>query len=959
MAPPGAPPAARPGRRSGPRLSPWRGCGAEWSSWTTSTRPSTALGRGSGRLIVVEGEPGIGKSTLLAHLADRADAAGFALRAGRGDELGQGRPFGPLAKALGLRPDSDDPAAARIGRELRGDDGLDHDGLPMAGEVAFRVLDTVLALIDDETARHPLALIIDDAHWADDDTLRVVAALAERARTLPIVVAIGTRGHPQGPVLASCIRAMADHGADHIELGALAPAPMAEVVADLVGGTPGPALRADVGRAGGNPFLAIELVTAHSAVGRLRSSGGTVELDGEDDPADLGSAVLRRLDHLRPQTVEFLRAASVFGRTFDPAIVSPLVDRRGIELATDVDEAVAAGLLHAAGDSLSFSHDLVREAIYTALPPSARAAMHVEAARALAATDAEAFDIATQVQRTTGTGGDDAVAWLVAGAQQVRVTAPTTAASFLAWATEILGPSDPERPGVEARLAEAKVFSGQLQEGQALTELCLARPDLDDDLRRSLIYLLGQALFLQGRLSEAARHFEQSAGAGPDPHPAALADGAVALLLSGDLRGAADLADRAGVLARQTDDVATEVFVLAAMSWIRALQGDIEDGLDFGRRAASRADVAGDLEAHRNIPYVFYAQVLLWADRDAEALDALDKADRLGERLGLVWDVPLRHLLRARARQRTGDGDEATAEARAGLSHSRDQGGSVADVWLWCVLARLAIARGHLDEGETSLVAAEAAAGLSGQGTDQIAWARGLLAEAQGDARTAADHLALLWDGLEEQGLDYYLWDVAPDMIRVAVGVDDRDRTARVLSVLAEVASRSPGSLAPAVEARCRGLANRDPDAVLLALRRIESRSGAARPVESALVRLEAAALLDAVGRTDEAAAQRAAADPVIRAAGVAPPRLPGRAEPETDATPGPRDTFGWDSLTARELEVLTLLAGSRSNAQIAEELFCSRRTVESHLSHVYTKLGISSRVELAMEASRRLDRDP
>lgn len=907
---------------------------------------------GTGRAVVLRGDAGIGKSRLLATLADEAEATGFVLRAARGDELGQGRPFGPIAQALGLRPDAEDPAAAAVGRILAGQDELDHSGLPLAGEVRFRVLDTVLALVDEATTRAPLALVVDDVHWADDDSLRVLAALAERSADRPLLLAVGTRGHPLGPALTAALRALGDAGADTIDLEPLDGAAMAAVVAELVGGRPGPRLAGEVARAGGNPFLVIELVTALSAGGALVHDGGNVELAADRPALDLGDAALRRLDHLGPRTVELLRAASVLGRTFDLPVVADVLGRRGVEVAADVDEALAAGLLQPAGARLSFAHDLVREGIYDQLPVAVRTTLHVEAAKALAANHAEAFDIAAQVERSTSGAGAEAVDWLRQGADQVRVTAPATAAGFLVRAAELLDPADPRSLDVQARLAEALVFSGRQVEGQALAEQCLARDDLAVDDRRALTYLLGQALFLQGRLTDAARQFEHGTDEDDPNRPAALADGALALLLSGELAEAATLAERALTAAQADGDAGVETFVLALLSWVHGLQGDLTEALELGRRAVARADGSGTLEAHRNVPYVFYAQVLLWADRDREAMAAIERARDLGERLGLVWDVPLRHLLAARAAHRAGDWDEAVAEAHAGLSHSRDQGGSVAEVWLWCVLARIAVARGERDETERCLREAEAHEG--GQGGDQIAWARGLLAEAADELDAADLYLGLLWDGLESRGLDYYVWDIAPDVVRVALRRGDRDRVDRVLAALAEISERSWDSSAPVVEARCRGMADQDADAYLLALDRQRARKADARPVELALLQAEAADVLDAAGRSGDAAALRAAAAPVLAAARAVPLGVPGVAAAPADAGAA---TFGWASLTPRELEVIDLLAESLSNAEIAERLICSRRTVESHLSHAYTKLGISSRVELAvLAADRRRD---
>jgi DNA-binding CsgD family transcriptional regulator len=319
----------------------------------------------------------------------------------------------------------------------------------------------------------------------------------------------------------------------------------------------------------------------------------------------------------------------------------------------------------------------------------------------------------------------------------------------------------------------------------------------------------------------------------------------------------------------------------------------------------------------------------------------------------MVWDLPIQHLLRARAAFRGGQWDEAEAEAQAGISLSRDAGGSIAEVWLLCVLARLAVARHDREQAGRLLAQADEAAAGSGQGLDQVTWAHGLQAEVEGDLDTAASYLNALWDQLVERGLDYYVWDVATDVLRVALRRGDQDRSAQVLEVVADTAARFPDSSAPVVEAQCRGLAHHDPDALVEAAERLSARKAEGRPVELALIQVDAAALLDHAGRVEEAEALRAAAQPALDRSGAVPPGVPGLGAAPRPARTGA--TFGWESLTDREQEVIALVGESLSNAEIADRLSCSRRTVESHLSHAYTKLGMSSRVELAVEASRRL----
>jgi DNA-binding CsgD family transcriptional regulator/tetratricopeptide (TPR) repeat protein len=532
-------------------------------------------------------------------------------------------------------------------------------------------------------------------------------------------------------------------------------------------------------------------------------------------------------------------------------------------------------------------------------------------------------------------------------AEEARLTAPAMAARLLRRVLDELDPDDPRRADLLGRLATAELFSGRLREAESIARGVVGAGSDRLDPDGHFAFVLGQSVFLQGRITEAGELFADVDGRERGARDAmVLVDVASAHMFAGDL----DAANRAGaqslLVARAAGDHVGEVAALAVLSSVLGLGGDLRAAVECGRAAAARADRDGIGAAHRNAPHLFLANALLWADQLDECRDALDRAAEVGHRLQLGWDEPMRLATLADVLFRTGEWDVAVATAEQGLGRSLARGAGLGDVWMRCVLARVHLHRGELDPAAEEAASAEQLVRRGATGIERVTHLGALHAEAAGDLDAARSTLHALWTELDERGIALKQLEIACDTARLARRCDDRALGATVVETIRQLANRCPDSVAPALLARCRGLVDADPELLARAAIMLRARR---RPLEQAFTESEAAALFADRGDHGRAAAMRAAAQGLL-----GPLRAHGASVAADGAASSGAHGLAWCSLTPAEHNVVDLVADGLSNAAIAARLICSRRTVESHLHHVYTKLGIGTRVALAVEARQR-----
>ena len=367
------------------------------------------LARGSGNAVLIEGEPGIGK-TALVRAALSAAALGFHASQGArlgsagsrqvfwgsGDELGQELPLLPFLDALEVRAASANARRTTIAGLLRGEVATDR-----GADVPALLAEQLIALTIDETATRPVVLVIDDLHWADAPSVKLWGRLARTAHQVPLLLIGVARPVPQRDDLFALRRVVDDE--HRLQLGSLSQPAVAELVSTLAGGKPDHGLLKLAAGAAGNPLYLTEMLAALARSGGIAvTPAGTAQLARDAVPDSLPGAIADRLGFVSASTREVLRAAALLGVEFAITDLTAVLGRGVAALVPALDEARATGVLTNSGSSLAFRHPLIREALYAEMPPSVRAAWHRDAGHALASAGAAPDRVARQLLRGLG-----------------------------------------------------------------------------------------------------------------------------------------------------------------------------------------------------------------------------------------------------------------------------------------------------------------------------------------------------------------------------------------------------------------------------------------------------------------------------------------------------------------------------------------------------------------------------
>ncbi|MFF3468919.1 ATP-binding protein [Streptomyces sp. NPDC002619] len=893
----------------------------------------TTVRAGRGMCVLVEGAPGVGRTRLLQEAVRIGREEGFEVVRVQADELDQYASRSSLLAAL---------------REAA--EEADRDQAPQeAAEQPFWVLDRIAEILERRVHRAPVSVVVDDAQWADATTLSALRALPKRLADSRILWVLGVQTASRRSLARRAVDYLEENGATRLVLHPLATEAITKIAEDLLGRAPEAGLAPLLRDVHGNPFLLVELLRALEQTGDQALIAG-----GPPVPAGFRRSVHRRLGALPSDALQLLQIGSVLGRRFDLTTAARMLDRRIGTLLPAVDAALDAQLLAEDGDRLAFRHELVRRAVYDELPRPVRSALHREAGDLLGTAGVPSAEVIRHVVLGGGPLDQESMRTLLKAVCDIAATVPEAAADLALEAADRLPPSDPRRiellteaayqlsgtrrvhealhlvnatlsddlaPAQQAalRLVAAEIHQATGDDTSALahTRLALALPDLPEDLRTQLLKTQGTGLVSTGE-------------------PAA-AEAIGSMLVEASYRS------------RETAVVTSAMVFQSQIAFSR---GRLSDAVELAEQARQRSDAEPHTIRLRppRVPALWLATVLTATDRLEDAERTLREGQRQAEALGLGWSLPHWHAQRACVLLERGALDDAAVEAEACLAVADELEITRAVPLARSVLADVAVRRGDLSQARTQLRSAEATAGIANPPHGPwLALANAALLDAENHPREAADLIRRFGTG------PAWLPAVPPShwprLVRIALRGGEREVAEAIRRVLERIAAEGGDQvITQAVHAHVRGLVEGSREPLEAAVR--DYRRGA-RVLALAAAHEDLGNALISDGVVDEAVVQLREAQGLLRRYGAARDHDRVRrhlGDLGVRTAPGPHRppaTSGWDSLTESELRVVPLVAEGLTNRAIAERLYLSVHTVNTHLRHIFTKLDINTRVEL------------
>ena len=901
---------------------------------------------GTGSVVVVEGAAGLGKTTLLR--AAELDAADLSFRGGRGsaDPIDAAVDLAALLEALfeGERPLLDRSALST---------------LHSSTEQRFWRLYDIQALLEQAALDGPLLICLDDLQWADNGTAAALRTLPQRLMDLPVVWLLATRPGQGSATVTAALGELAESGAEVVRLAPLDEQAVAQVVADILHAEPDRRLLSSAQRTEGNPFLLVDFVRGIEQEGIVAVESGRARLLDERLPGRVSDDMRRRLARLSDPAVRVAAGAASLGRRLVVADLAAISGYTVPELVLPIRELVQAGILTEFDERLEFGHDLIRAAVRAENPAAVRRALDRQGAGVLLARGALPVEVATQLAASAEPGDDVAASTLLAAAETLSTTDPEASADLAERGLRLLVGEHPLRGPLVARRVISLFASGLSKQAEEFADTALRQvlpPAQEAEVRGSIATMFDLAADVRAdnartalalpdvpadtRSWLAALVFHNLVTAGRT---------STALSAVDELRGiveASDATAREGRFAFELAHAGLDYQLFRFESVLRRL--------DAGARIGTSADVGKRLAGY------FRCWPLLALDRFEDARAAADEGIAAATRDRQNWALHIFETWKGLQALETGRlADAVTALEGRYRASEADRIVSVINAAALAGLGRVRIRTGDTHGAREVAEMCRVVARLDAPGPRRHAtWFLAALAMASGNAGEAHEHLC-------ERGVDERLailplfpHDVGidPELVRIALAVGDDELVSRAIAVAEQRSEYNPEVRShAAIAAHLRGLARHDARELKFA---VSALSEVPRPLAlaSALedlgrVRLDEGATEAAVAAFDQALALTFAHGAVWDTARIRS-RLRRLGVRRRLVAPAGART-GWPALTHTERQVSDLITEGRTNREIAEQLFVSPHTVNTHVRRIFEKLQVRSRVELVRTAER------
>ena len=877
---------------------------------------------GRSAALVLRGEPGVGKTTLLAYAAEQAD--GMRVLRATGIETESELAFAALHQLLARDLDRFDALPAPQAAALRGAFGLE----PAQGADPFLISLALLSVLADLAEVSPVLCLVDDAQWLDEPSASALLFAARRIEAEGIVIVFGVREGEE--------RTFEAPGLPSFRVEGLAEDAARELLDTRLGDGVAPAVRERlITESAGNPLALVELPSALDAE---QLSGQAPLVDPLPIGTGLEAAYLSRVRRLPGATQSLL----LFAAAEDSGELAGVLRAAA---SSDVERDALApaerdGLVSVTDGRLVFRHPLVRSAIYQGATFGERQRAHRALAEAVDGPDRQAWHRAAAAE-----GPDEEIARdLEASAERAALRGGHAAAATALEKAAALTAGDRERTLRLLAASDAAWLAGKSARARAL--VADAGRSAPEDLRVEVVKRQGRIEVRSGVFDDASAALLAAAQGLAQSDPATairlLAEAEEATFWTGNLGLIGEIGAIAESIAADLDS-ADRFLVLLLTGLRRAFTEGTPAAAPLFREALELAKLSTDVD------------LLLAAGRigsmlgdDVTGAMIMPRAVRLARESGAVGLLPRVLAAISWGEFRHGRYPTARMHASEGLRLARETGQEPG--LALSVLALVAAAQGRDDECRAHAREAMERAHERGAGLlqSQASWALGLLELTHGRFEESARVLesGLARDGaFGHPGLARHM---IPDYVEAAVraGRDGLEETVAEYEVFAH-SSNQPWTLG--LLAACRALTSDEVDAETGFRKALELLPSATRPFEHARVELLLGEFLRRNRKRREARDHLRAAMATFEQLGAAPWEERARNELRaTGETARKRDASTLGDLTPQELQIARLVAGGARNREIATQLFLSPRTIDYHLRKVFMKLGIASRGELA-----------